>query len=328
MRILLQQADNDTAPWVRAFAELLPEARVEVWHEGQEAHVQYEARAVDEKDARRAARPCDYAVVWSPPRSMLAELAEVKAIFNCGAGVDALLKVGAALPARVPIVRLGDAGMGVQMAEYVLHAVLRHVRRFDEYESLAREGRWQPLTARRREDCAIGVLGAGVLGKRVLAALAPFGFPLLAWSRGQQQIDGVRCFAGPEGLDAVLRASQILVCMLPLTPETANLLDRANLAKLPPQAYLINVARGALLSEPDLLAMIESGRLAGATLDVFRNEPLPVQHPFWRERRIIITPHIAARTVCRDSVAQIAAKIRQLRAGQPVADVVDRNQGY
>ncbi len=264
MRILLQRADDDTAPWVREFADQLPEAELELWREG------------------RKASPCDYAVVWSPPQSMLGELAEVKAIFNSGAGVDALLKFGAALPAGVPIVRLGDAGMGLQMAEYVLHAVLRHFRRFDEYATLAREGKWQPLAPRRREDCAIGVLGAGVLGQRVLAALAPFEFPLLGWSRKPRQIDGVRCFSGREGLDAFLRASQILVCMLPLTPDTANLLDRANLAKLPAQAYLINVARGALLSEPDLLAMVKSGQLSGATLDVFRNEPLPVQHPFWQ----------------------------------------------
>lgn len=310
MRILLHRADGHSEPWIRDFAELMPEAQIELWQEG------------------RKAPPCDYAVVWSPPAAMLAELAEVKAIFNTGAGVDALLRFGDALPASVPIVRLGDAGMGLQMAEYVTHAVLRYFRRFDEYEAQARAGLWEPLPAHRREDFSVGVLGAGVLGTCVLQALAPFGFPLSAWSRSPKELPGVDCFHGDEGLDAFLRGCRVLVCMLPLTPDTANLLDRARLSKLRPGAYLINVARGAHVAEPDLLALIKSGQIAAATLDVFRNEPLPAQHPFWLEPRISITPHISALTLRRESVAQIVTKIGQLEAGQPVDDIVDRNKGY
>ncbi|MDC8757931.1 2-hydroxyacid dehydrogenase [Janthinobacterium fluminis] len=310
MHILLHRADGDTAPWIADFAELLPEAEVHVWREGQKA------------------RPCDYALVWSPPQAILRELSEVKAVFNAGAGVDALLKFGDALPQHVPVVRLDDAGMGVQMAEYVSHAVLRYFRRFDEYATQARAGQWQPLPAHRKEDFSVGVLGMGVLGSRVLEALAPFGFPLRGWSRTQKTLDGVACFSGADGLDAFLRGSRVLVCMLPLTPDTGNLLDRARLSALPPQAYLINVARGAHVAEPDLLTLIKSGHIAGATLDVFRNEPLPVQHPFWQEPRITITPHISALTLRRESVEQIAAKIRRLEAGLPIAGIVNRTQGY
>lgn len=310
MHILLHRADGDTAPWIADFAELLPEAEVVVWRDGAKA------------------RPCDYAVVWSPPQAILRELSEVKAVFNTGAGVDGLLKFGDALPHHVPLVRLDDAGMGVQMAEYVTHAVLRYFRRFDEYEAQARAGQWRPLPNHRREDFPVGVLGMGVLGARVLQALAPFGFPLRGWSRGRKEMAGVDCFSGADGLDAFLRGCRVLVCMLPLTPDTANLLDRARLSSLLPSSYLINVARGAHVAEPDLLTLIKSGHIAGATLDVFRNEPLPLQHPFWQEPRITLTPHIAAATLRRESIEQIAAKIRRLEAGQPVAGVVNRQQGY
>jgi glyoxylate/hydroxypyruvate reductase A len=309
MRILLYRADGQTDPWVRDFAEALPRAEVVVWQEGAE-------------DA-----PCDYAVLWGPTAALLAQLAHVKAIFLAGAGVDALLKFGDALP-DVPIVRLGDAGMGVQMAEYVAHAVLRYFRRFDEYEKQARRGIWTPLPLPDKREFTIGVLGMGMLGSRVLETMGHFGFPLRGWSRTQKDVAGVSCFAGMDSLGEFLAGTRVLVCMLPLTPETTTLLDRARLSLLPKGAYLINVARGAHVAEPDLLTLIRSGHLAGATLDVFRNEPLPAPHPFWEEPRITMTPHISALTVRQDSVRQIAGKINALELGEPVADVVDRTLGY
>ena len=179
-----------------------------------------------------------------------------------------------------------------------------------------------------RAGFAVGIMGAGVLGQRVLDCLKPFGFPLHAWSRNGKEIDGVTCHAGMAGLDAFLRQSRVVVCMLPLTEETTNILNRANLAKMPPGSYVINVARGSHLAEPDLLTYIKSGHIAGATLDVFRNEPLPAQHPFWQEPRITITPHIAALTLRDESVRQIAGKIALLEAGKPCADIVNRELGY
>ena len=310
MRILLHRADGKTEPWIKDFAKYLPEAEVEIWHAG-------------EKN-----RACDYAVVWSPPEAMLPELAQVKAIFVTGAGVDALLKFNDALPSHIPIIRLEDAGMALQMAEYVTHSVLRYFRRLDEYEVQARAGQWLPLPQHPKEDFAIGVLGMGVLGTRVLEALAPFGFPLRGWSRTEKSMAGVQCFHGAEGLDTFLRGSRVLVCMLPLTQDTNNLINRTNMSKLPQGSYLINVARGAHVAEPDLLSLIKSGHIAAATLDVFRNEPLPAQHPFWQEPRITITPHISALTLRRESVQQIAEKIRKTAQGETAAGVVDRNRGY
>jgi glyoxylate/hydroxypyruvate reductase A len=308
IRLLLYRADGNTAPWVRDLTTLMPALEVLLWDGG-------------------AAPACDYALVWGAPPELLVQLASVKALFLAGAGVDAVLKFGDALP-EVPIVRLGDAGMGVQMAEYVVHAVLRYFRRFDDYESQARDGVWAPLPLADKSDFSIGVMGMGALGTPVLNALAHFGFPLRGWSRGARQRDGVDCFAGAAGLGDFLAGTRVLVCMLPLTPATHHLLDRAMLEKLPRGAYLINVARGALVAEPDLLALIRSGHLAGATLDVFRNEPLPSPHPFWGEPRIAITPHISALTVRADSVRQIVHKISALERGEPIADVVDRTRGY
>jgi glyoxylate/hydroxypyruvate reductase A len=309
MRILLFRGDGVIEPWVREFAALMPQVETVAWKEAE------------------SLPPCDYAVVWSPTPALLDQLAHVRAIFLMGAGVDALLKLGDALP-PVPIVRLGDAGMGVQMAEYVAHAVLRYYRHFDDYEEQARHGVWDPLPLTPKEDFAVGIMGLGKLGLPVVEAMRLFGFPVRGWSRTPKDIPGVACFHGAEGLDPFLRGTRVLVCMLPLTPETANLLDRHNLGKLQQGAYLINVSRGAVLAEPDLMTLIRSGHIAGATLDVFRHEPLPAPHPFWNEPRISITPHISALTVRHDAVLQIADKIAKLESGQPVGDVVDRDLGY
>jgi len=309
MRILLYRGDGVIEPWVREFAAVMPQVETVAWTEG------------------AALPPCDYAVLWSPTPALLDQLAQVRAIFLMGAGVDALLKLGEALP-PVPIVRLGDAGMGVQMAEYVAHAVLRYYRHFDDYEQQARHGVWDPLPLNPKTEFSIGIMGLGRLGLPVVEAMRLFGFPVRGWSRTPKEIPGVECFHGEDGLDAFLRATRVLVCMLPLTPDTANLLDRHNLGKLLPNAYLINVSRGAILAEPDLMTLIRSGHIAGATLDVFRHEPLPAPHPFWNEPRIAITPHIAALTQRHDAVRQIADKIAKLERGQPVGDVVDRDLGY
>jgi len=309
MRILLHRADGVTDPWVADFAQVLPQTEIVLWQEGV------------------AIAPCDYAVLWSPPVALLPELQHVKAIFLTGAGADGILKYAEALP-PVPIVRLGDAGMAIQMAEFVTHAVLRYFRRFDEYEQQGRRGVWKPLPQYEKADFTVGVMGTGVLGARVLDALRSFGFPLRGWSRTDRQIAGVQTFAGEAQLEEFLRGTRVLVCLLPLTAQTSNLLDRSRLSLLPQGAYLVNVARGALVAEPDLLTLIRSGHIAGATLDVFRNEPLPAPHPFWEEPKISITPHISALTLRRESIEQIAAKLLAFERGEPVADVVERERGY
>ncbi|MFT5535510.1 MAG: glyoxylate/hydroxypyruvate reductase A [Candidatus Paceibacteria bacterium] len=307
---LIFYADGGAADqWLAELHTALPLADVRVWHEGDTA-------------------AADYAVVWKPPAAMLQGRSDLKAIFNLGAGVDAILQLGDALPVGVPVVRLDDAGMAVQMAEYVSYAVLRYFRRFDEFDAQARDHQWRFLKPRRKEKFSVGILGMGVLGARIAEALLQFDFPVRGWSRSRKDIPGVQSHAGAEELDDFLAQSQVLVCVLPLTPQTTGLLDRATLAKLPKGAYLVNVARGAHLVERDLVDLLDEGHLAGAMLDVFHDEPLPSDHPFWNQPRITITPHVAALTLRGDSVRQIAAKIKQMERGETVAGLVDITKGY
>lgn len=306
MRIYFHAVATRPGPWVDALQAAFPAAQVAAWAPG--------------------APPADYVVVWAPPQQLFDEQPQLKAIFNIGAGVDALLPLR--LPPQAVLVRLDDAGMSVQMAEYVCQAVVRHVRELDLYEQATREGQWSYRKPRDRADFPVGVMGLGVLGSRVARALQHFEFPVRGWSRSPKPIEGVQCFAGDAQLDAFLAASRILVCLLPLTAQTENILNRQSLGRLQHGGYLINVARGGHLVEDDLLALLESGQLAGATLDVLRDEPPPPDHPFWRHPKITLTPHTSARTERDASVAQIAGKIRALERGEPVAGVVDPVRGY
>lgn len=269
----------------------------------------------------------DYALVWKPPAELFTILGGAKAIFNLGAGVDSLDAIPDPL-ASVPLIRLEDAGMAEQMAEYVTHAVLRRYREFDIYEQSQRTAAWRPRHRLDKSAFRVGILGMGLLGATVAAALLHFGFPVDGWSRTRKQIAGVRSLAGGAELGPFLGACSVLICMLPLTRETRAMLDRATLSQLPRGAYVVNVARGALLVEQDLLALIDSGALSGATLDVFQEEPLPASHAFWHHPRITVTPHISAETRIEDSVAQVAGKIRRLEAGMPVSGIVDRRRFY
>ncbi|HEY8359176.1 MAG TPA: glyoxylate/hydroxypyruvate reductase A [Ramlibacter sp.] len=306
MRITVCCTDTKTAPWIEALQSLLPEADIGEWRPG--------------------APPADHAVVWAPPQQFLDEQSTLKAIFNIGAGVDALMKLR--LPPQAVVVRLDDAGMSVQMAEFVCHAVIRHFREFEAYEHDSAAGKWGFRRPRLRSEFPVGVMGLGVLGQRVAQAVTAFEFPVVGWSHSPREVPGVRCYAGEAELSAFLAATRVLVCLLPLTPETVNILNRESLSRLQPGGYVVNVARGGHLVDDDLLALLDSGHLAGAALDVFRTEPLPPAHPFWRHPKIAVTPHMSARTLRDESVAQIARKIRAFEQGEPVAGVVDRQRGY
>ena len=309
MRISFCCTGTKAQPWLEGLRAEFPGAEVEVWSAGAPA--------------------ADYAVVWTPPQQFIDEQTQLMGIFNIGAGVDALMKLR--LPPGVPVVRLDDAGMSVQMAEYVCHAVIRHFREFDGYEADAAEGKWSYRKPRLRTDFPVGVMGLGVLGERVGRTLARFEFPVMGWSRSAKVIPGVNCFSGEAGFNDFLAATRILVCLLPLTPDTDNIMRQDTLARLQPGGYVINVARGSHLVDDDLIALIDSGHLAGATLDVFRTEPLPAVHPFWKHPKITVTPHTSARTLREESIAQIAGKIRALENDAPIASlagVVDPNKGY
>lgn len=290
----------------------LPEAEVEIWAEGR-------------------ASSADYAIAWAaPPPPFFTQHDRLKAFFSTGAGVEKLLS-SPALPARIPLIRLEDAGMGAQMAEYCVYEVLNWLRRRSEYAEQQRAHVWRPLPADDVADWPIGIFGLGVLGRQIAAAFSALGFNVNGYARSAHSDPGIRCFAengGAGDFKAFMRATRVLILIAPLTPATQDRFNGASLALLPRGSYAINVARGGLLVEEALIELLDRGHLAGAALDVFRQEPLPHDHPFWSHPKVRITPHVSAITVIGPSVRQVAEKIRRLERGEPVSGVVDRARGY
>ena len=285
-------------------------------------------------DARDEPEPPDPAsitdvVVWLPPAGFFDGLASLRRVHALSAGVDHLLE-HPGLPAGATVLRLEDAGMAVPMAEYVLYGVLRAHRRCVELERAAREGRWEheievPPAARFE----VGILGAGVLARAVAERLVLNGYPTSCWSRSPRDLPAdVVARSGEDGLATLLGTARALVCLLPLTDDTRGILDAALFGRLPRGAFLINPARGGHLVEEDLLAALDEGRLSGALLDVFAEEPLPPEHPFRGDPRIAITPHVAAPSQIAESVERVAANLEAVGRGETPAGVVDRTRGY
>lgn len=275
MDIIWYHPTQDGEIWLAGLRRRLPQARVRRWQPGDDA-------------------PADYAILWQPPREMLAHRAGLRGVFVMGAGVDDILarlvRYPDMLPPSVPLVRLEDSGMARQMQEYALYCVLGWFRRFDDYARQQQQAQWQPLPPTTRETFSVGVLGAGVLGQSVIEALRPWGFPLRVWSRTPKRIPGVESFAGRESLDEFLRGAQVV--------------------------------------EADLLAALESGQLRAAALDVFQQEPLPQENPLWRHPRVTVTPHIAALTLTDKAMDAITRGIGAIEAGERPSGCVDRQRGY
>jgi glyoxylate/hydroxypyruvate reductase A len=313
MDILFYHPTFDTQYWIERLQQALPDARIRAWTPGDD-------------------RPADYALVWQPPVEMLSGRSGLKAVFVLGAGVDAILSELEAhpemLPVSVPLFRLEDTGMGRQMQEYAVSQVLHWFRRFDDYQTQKQQGLWQPLPAYSHEEFTIGILGAGVLGGQVAASLTAWGFPVRSWSRSRKQYPDVVSYAGNDELPAFLKGTRVLINLLPNTPQTVGIINRALLAQLPQGAYVLNLARGAHLEEESLLAALDSGQLKGAMLDVFSREPLPGESPLWAHPRVAITPHVAAVTLPAQAIAWIADTLSKLEKGENPGGQVDRLRGY
>lgn len=275
-----------------------------------------------------AGDPADihYALVWKPPAGFFARFPNLKLVTNLGAGVDSL--VGRDDLPDVPISRLSDTGMVSLMTSYVMFAVIRYARDIHIFERAQKRGEWKYVHPRALSDIKVGVLGLGELGAPAAQALAGLGFDVRGWSRSLKRIDGVTCSAGLDALDAFLSDTEILVVMLPLTPETRALLDARRLALLPRGAKLINASRGAVVDEAALIAALQSGRIAEATLDVFTVEPLPKGHAFWAMENVLITPHLASITVPEAAAREVAESIRRVRQGLAPLHLVDARRGY
>ena len=312
MRIVVVYGSDKGPAWREALAAELRDAQVDLWQPGYD-------------------EPADYAVGWSPAPRFFLDQPKLRAFLATGAGVEAILK-NPNLPPALPIVRVEDAGMGEQMVDYCRFEVWRWMQRRDEYAAQQAAGVWKQLRESAREDWPIGIFGLGVLGRQVATAFAAEGFPVNAFSRSNTKSEPkVRLFTEAHGADqfeAFMRAARVLMIFAPLTPATQDKFDRNTLQLLPRGAYVINVARGGLIVDEGLLELLDNGHLNGAALDVFRQEPLPPLHRYWTHPKVHMTPHTAAVTPMGPAVKQIAQKIRQLAAKEPVSGLIDRTRGY
>ena len=268
-----------------------------------------------------------YAVVWKPPTGGLKKFPNLRCIVSIGAGIDHVL-ADTELPRNVPIIRTTGDDLTQRMREYICLHVLRFHRNLHGLEQAQLEQRWQNEVNPTANNRRVGVMGLGKLGADAVRALHLIGFDVAGWSRTKRDLDGITTFAGNDALPEFLATTQILVCLLPLTPATNGILNAELFQLLPTGAQLINAARGEHLVEKDLIDALDSGQLAGATLDVFREEPLPASHPFWARSDILITPHVASLIDPESGGKEIADNLTRFINGQAVSDLVDLQQGY
>ncbi|WP_299824778.1 glyoxylate/hydroxypyruvate reductase A [uncultured Pontibacter sp.] len=269
----------------------------------------------------------EFAISWNHPLGAFKQFPNLRCIASTGAGVDHILR-DPELPAGVQLTRVVDEDLTNDMATFTTTLVLSHVRGLFSYKVAEATQRWEPKTYQRPKDVKVGVMGVGVLGTETGRQLKALGFNVQGWAKSTKNIESIPVFAGDAGLADFLATSNILICLLPLTKETANILNKTTLSKLPKGAYVINVARGEHLVDADLLEMIDSEHIAGASLDVFRTEPLPEEHPFWAHPKISITPHIASITNPASAVRQILANYDRLKQQKPLLNLVSLTKGY
>ncbi|HWP17910.1 MAG TPA: glyoxylate/hydroxypyruvate reductase A [Burkholderiaceae bacterium] len=265
-------------------------------------------------------------LAWRLKPGMASRYPNLRVLCSVGAGVDKLLVPD--LPPGLPVTRVVDPQQAVQIAQYVVACTLRHTRDLPLYAAQQARAEWKRHPVRPAANCRVGLLGLGAVGQAIAAAFRPLGYPVAGWSRQPKRMEGVETFHGAGGLDALLARTDVLVCALPLTPQTRGLLDHARLSRLPAGAYVINVGRGEQLVESDLRRLLDEGHLAGAALDVFEREPPPADHWAWAHPKLLATPHIAAQAAYEVVAAQCAAALRAVRAGQRPPHAVDREAGY
>lgn len=309
MALIIRVGPSRAQWWLEHMQSLLPEIECRLWdNPGNRGEI-------------------EYAVVWRPPPGGLRTFPNLKCIVSMGAGIDHVL-CDPYLPEGVPIIRTTGADLSQRMREYVALHVLRLHRRLPEIAAAQARREWLQLVTPPAPQRRVGVMGLGNLGGDCARTLSMIGFNVAGWSRRPKQIDGVSCYAGDEALSAFLDNTEILVCLLPLTPATERILNARLFDALADKAAIINAARGQHLHEQDLLDALARGKLSNAVLDVFDQEPLPPEHPFWDHPQILITPHVGSLIDPLAGGKAIADNLRRFIAGEPVADLVDLQQGY
>jgi glyoxylate/hydroxypyruvate reductase A len=309
MALLIKPSRDAAENWMTAIAKELPDLDMRVWPD-----------AGDRADIK-------YIIANSLPEGEFATFPNLKFVASTSAGVDRLLN-DPAFGADIPIVRSINTQRMATMTAWVCYHVIRHHRHFDQYRENQAKGVWEPLRYPAPDKVGIGVMGLGTLGGTAARMLKGFMFDVAGWSRTPKTIEGIKTFFGPDQLNDLLKRSDIVVSILPETPETDNLLNRDTLALMPEGAYIVNCGRGNVIDDDALVEAMDSGHIAGAALDVFRTEPLPAEHPFWSHPKVTMTPHYSSNGAARYGVDVIIDNIRRDRAGQPFANIVDKALGY
>ena len=310
MELVLSLPEAEASPWMELFAQALPEATLARHEPG---------------ETRYGAPRADYVIAAYPSKTLFVEQPEPKAVFTVSAGVGHVLRD---MPRHLTLIRVEDAGMAPQMVRYAVTAAMRFTQRLDVYRVQQHARQWEQHRARGPAQITVGVMGLGVIGAAIARALAAQGFAVRGYSSTTKAIPGVTSFAQRENFTRFLDGLDLVVNVLPATADTKGLLDRDAMLHLRDGAHVVNIGRGSALVEADLLALLDSGKLSGATLDVFSAEPLPPEHAFWSRPQITLTPHVAGLTMPEETVAQIAAKIRALDRGEAVSGAVDVARGY
>jgi len=309
MKALVHVRNEDATPWIDGLKRWMPDLQ-----------------AVGLEDVHDPAE-VDVAICWRMPHGVFATLPNLALIQSMAAGVDHILE-DPQRPTEVPVARLVDPWMGRSMTHHVVGMLLRWHRDFDRFEAERRTETWPTGVIFDPDAVTVGILGMGHLGQSVAQGVRAMGFEVLGWSRSAKTIDGVETFSGPDGLAAMLPRCSALVCLLPLTEETADILNADLFEALPRGAFLINVGRGGHVAEADLIAALDRRQLSGAALDVFREEPLPKGHPFWAHPGIWPTPHIASEINLPTACRAMADNIRRIRAGETPGGLIDPALGY
>jgi len=312
MLLVVKSGGASAVPeWADAFAEFAPQVTVRWWD-----------------DPTVAPEQVDYALVWDPEPGRLAAMPKLKAIFGSGAGVDGILR-DPALPGHLPLVRCVPPEATQRMGEFACWAVLslaKDARRMAIGQAQSRWDAFDPPFA--ASDRTVGVMGLGAMGLRSAQMLAALGIPVVGWSRSRKTVPGIETFAGDAERDAFLARCEVLVCLLPATPETAGIIAAPLLAKLPRGAGLVQLGRGSQQVMGDIIAALDSGQLSGAVMDVFATEPLPADNPAWQHPKIIVTPHAASLPSRRDRARYVANCIAGYERGEPLPNLYDPARGY
>ncbi len=306
MSILLICTGRDPKVWVDAIKAEKPDVKLYVYPEKHDPN------------------EIDYAVTWKHPKGLFNNYSNLEVIASIGAGVDHIIS-DPEIPKDIVITRVVDEQLTKDMSAFVLALVLDKMRNISLHHA---EKKWNPLPYQTLEEEQIGIMGLGVLGKAAALTLAKNGLKVSGWSKSKKHIEGVSTYNGKNGLNDFLKNTSILICLLPLTSETENILSKELFEKLPNGAYLINIARGQHLVEQDLLEMLDKEHLSGASLDVFRTEPLPEEHPFWKHPKVHVSPHIASVTDPKKVVSQLMENYDRLQNDKPMKNVVELEKEY